>query len=105
MPFANNFERALHFQKHGHEFGASTEIDYEQMADAFMFGILAPPAQECTRPNRVDRLRFNNSNRNFGVAHVRPEFLRTFYRVSSIKIARHGGGAAFFGYECARMNL
>lgn len=99
MPFANNFERALHFQKHGHEFGAATETDYERMADAFMFGILVSPVQECTRPNHVDRLRFSDPNRHFGVACVHPEIVRTFYRVSSLKIARHGGGARFFGYE------
>ena len=33
--FQNAIERAIHFQKHGHEFGAADEFVYEQIADNF----------------------------------------------------------------------
>src|ERR1017187_7990732 len=90
MPFVNSWERKIHFSKHGHEFGVGTEEEYELMADSFMFGGMTHPTQECTRPNLVDRLRFNGTNRHFGVVCVTPVFIRTFYRVRPAKIARHG---------------
>jgi pyocin large subunit-like protein len=54
MPFANELERAIHFAKHGHEFGASTEIDHERMADAFLSHPMTMTMRECIRPNRLD---------------------------------------------------
>lgn len=38
MPFANADLRAIHFGRHGHEFGAANELQYEQMADGFLAG-------------------------------------------------------------------
>lgn len=105
MPFVNSWERKIHFSKHGHEFGVSSEEEYEHMADTFMFGDMTPPTQECTRPSLVDRLRFNRRNRHFGVACVVPVFIRTFYPVNPMKIARHGGPDLFFAFECGRVNL
>jgi len=105
MPFVNSWERKIHFLKHGHEFGIGTEEEYEHMADTFMFGGMTPPTQECTRPNLVDRLRFNGTNRHFGVASIAPVFIRTFYPVRPAKIARHGGPNLFFAFECGRVNL
>jgi pyocin large subunit-like protein len=98
-------ERALHFRKHGHKFGLQSEVDYEQMADSFMFGVLNRPTRECTRPNAADRVRFNHVNRHFGVACIAPEFVRTFYPVEQKKVARHGGPDQFFAFECGRVNL
>ena len=105
MPFENAMERAIHFVKHGAKFGAATEAEYEQLADAFMFDQLTAPTNECTRPSGIDRLRFNGTNRHFGVACTAPEFVRTFYPVEQRKIVRHGGNAAFFALECGRVNL
>ena len=50
MPFANAYERAIHFAKHGHEFGASTELDYEHMADMFLNRPMTITTRECLRP-------------------------------------------------------
>ena len=105
MPFVNSWERAIHFARHGHEFGVSSEEEYEHMAESFMFGDMTPPTQECMRPSLVDRLRFNGRNRHFGVACVVPVFIRTFYPVNAMKIARHGGPDLFFAFECGRANL
>lgn len=105
MPFANQIERDIHFQKHGHKFGIATAADYEQLADAFLFGAMNASTGECIRPNAIDRLRFNNANRHFGVACMAPICVRSFYPVELMKINRHGGSAGFFSYECARVNL
>ena len=105
MPFANNIERAIHFQKHGPKLGIATEEEYERLADSFLFGPLAPPTSECTRPNQIDCLRFNDWSSRFGVACIRPVFVRTLYRVDRAKIARHGEAPGFFRYECGRTNL
>jgi hypothetical protein len=103
MPFANPMERAIHFWKHGAEFGCKTDEDYERLADSFLFGAMSATTRECWRPNGVDRLRFNSSNRHFGVACIAPVFIRTFYQVGIKKVAKHGGVNGFLSYECARL--
>jgi pyocin large subunit-like protein len=40
-----------HFLEHGHEFGAATADEYEQMADTFMNGPCLPPMLQCSRAN------------------------------------------------------
>ena|ERR1700691_97410 len=105
MPFINEFERDIHFSKHGHKFGATDAIEYEKMADAFMFGGVTISMRECIRPNQVDRLRFNLANRHFGAANVAPAFLKTFYPIPLHTLARHGGAGNYFAYECSRTNL
>jgi hypothetical protein len=103
MPFASLYKRAIHFTRHGAEFGAATPEEYEQMADAFMFGLRDHDTRECFRV--ADKLRFKDSNRYFGVSCVVPEFVRTFYQAPATKVANRGGCGAFFAYECARSNL
>jgi hypothetical protein len=105
MPFANQNERDIHFQKHGHKFGAADAAEYESMADTFMFGAMTISMAECTRPNAIDRLRFNYANRHFGAASIAPEFVKTFYPVSLHTIAHHGGPVSYFAYECARTDV
>ena len=105
MPFATPLERATHFVRHGDEFGCATETEYEVLAEQFLFGPMDAHTRQCVRPNRSDRLRFRAIDRDFGVACVRPAFIRTFYKVRLLKIYRHGGPDAFFRYECARIDL
>jgi pyocin large subunit-like protein len=105
MPFANPLERATHFVRHGAEFGCATESEYEMLAEQFLFGPMDTYTRQCVRPKGNDRLRFRPSERHFGVASVRPEFIRTFYKVRLLKIQRHGGSEAFFRFECARIDL
>ncbi len=103
MPFANVWERDTHFAKHGHEFGASEPIQYEQMADAFMFGPMAMDTHECIRPQGIDRLRFSFSTYHEGVACIVPEFVRTFFIVQTKVVTRHAGEAAYFVWDCGRV--
>jgi hypothetical protein len=104
MPFANLFERDLHFTKHGHKFGASDASEYERMADAFMYGPLDDDSRECVRPDGVDRVRFGFVTHYEGITCLipAPEVLRTFYPVKITTISRHGGEAAYFAFECGR---
>src|ERR1700730_6756653 len=88
--FSNQEERDIHFQKHGRKVGAADAMAYETLADPFMFGAMTISMSECTRPNTVDRLRYNYLNRHFGVAsRPEPVFLKTFYPISMHTIAHH----------------
>jgi len=105
MPFANDIERDLHFAKHGHKFRALDAFQYETMADQFMFGALSADTRECIRPSQVDRVRFGFVTHYQGIACMTPEFVRTFYPVKQTTIARRGGEAGYFAYECSRIGL
>ena len=103
MAFANAWERDTHFARHGHEFGAADPQEYEQMADAFMYGTMAANTHECTRPQGIDRLRCDFGTYHEADACMAPEFLRTFYIVRAKVVARHGGEAAYFAWDCGRV--
>ncbi len=105
MPFLSNFERDLHFTKHGHKFHAADASEYERMADEFIYGLLDFDTHECIRPSGKDRVRFGFLTHYEGVACRIPEFIRTFYPVRVTTIARHGGDVGYFAYECSRMTL
>jgi len=105
MPFANPLERATHYLRHGAQFGCATEDEYEELAEQFLFGDMDASTRECVRPSGNDRLRFRALNRDFGVACMKPTFVRTFYKVRFLKIQGHGGPDAFFAHECGRINL
>jgi hypothetical protein len=105
MPFANDYERDIHFSKHGHSVGTASAVEYEAMAETFMFGAMTMAMRECTRGNATDRLRINMANYRFGVANIVPAFLKTFYTVPRHTIAHHGGTLAYFNYECGRTDL
>lgn len=105
VPFHNAYQRAAHFTRHGHEFGAPNEFVYEQMADAFMATPLHPTLHEGTRvriSGVVDRVRLDETTRHFGVAYNLVT-LRTYYIVGSSKITRHGSAANFVTAECAKV--
>jgi hypothetical protein len=104
MPFANLFERDLHFTKHGHKFGAVDAPEYERMADAFMYGPMDDDTNECIRPEGIDRVRFGFVTHYEGIACrvPAPEVIRTFYPVRLTTIARRGGEASYFTFECNR---
>ena len=105
MPFCDSFERDIHFVKHGHKFGAVDAYEYEKIADSFMFGPAAADCRDCTRPRNGDRVRFGFVTHLEGVTRrlPPPECIRTFYPVRPVMIARHGGEAGYFAFECARV--
>lgn len=103
MPFENEFERDTHFAKHGHEFGIATAEEYEQVADAFMFGTIEADARECIRPQGTDRLRFGFFTHRLGVACTQPEFIKTFHIVRRRTVLSHRDSAGYFAWQCGRM--
>jgi hypothetical protein len=103
VPFVSTFELNIHFAKHGAKIGAATAAAYEALADAFLTGPMSVTTQDCTRPNGIDYLRFDSSGLNFGVLCLQNNCVRTFYPVDTRLIARRGGSAAFFAFECARI--
>lgn len=105
MPFANDMERELHFWKHGEEFGAADSLEYERLADAFIYSPLGADTHECLRPRGLDRVRFDYGTHFEGVACTWPDAVRTFYTVSLGLVRRHGGEARYFAYECGRVDL
>lgn len=100
MPFASPEKREIHFKKHGHKFPAANPIEYEQMAEAFLYGPMGNDTRECNRNQSNDRLRFDILTRFLGVACLHPEFIRTFYPVERSNIAASGGPENYFSYKC-----
>ena len=105
MPFSSPEEGAIHFLKHGHKFGAATELEYEQMADTFMTEPMTLTRRECIRPNGTDRLRFDIANNHFGVAVVASAIIKTYYVIKAFTIQHHGGKVAYFTFECGRTDV
>lgn len=95
----------MHFEKHGHEFGATSAVEYETMAEAFMVAPMTLTMRECIRPNGTHRLRLNIFNKHFGVGVVQSTIVMTFYIVPLHQLIRRGGPGAFFEHECARTDL
>jgi pyocin large subunit-like protein len=106
VPFKNAYERGIHFKKHGADFGAATEVDYEAMADYFMcFGPMNANTQDCTRAACDDYLRMQLVTTDFGVTCISSGFLRTFYRPLFSNIWHRGGAKRFLEHECARVDI
>lgn len=103
MPFPNPIQRALHFVKHGHHFGAVDEYHYERMADAFMAAPLHPNLYEGTRSTGTrDRIRLDAVTRHYGVAYGILN-LRTYHIRDAHGIALRGGPAGFVAFKCAEV--
>ena len=107
MPFANHYERDIHFQKHRHEFQAQDADEYERMADAFMSARRSPDIMQCFRRGGEDQVRLSYSTRYFGVARISPEpgYIKTFHIVDEQKIRRHGDIFQYFRFECNRVDV
>ena len=103
VPFANAFELSTHFMKHGHKFGATSEEEYERMADEFMAKPLDADLYECTAPHgRNDRIRLEGATRYFGVAY-RINTIATFHPRGAHAIASKGGPLGFVLFKCAEV--
>lgn len=104
VPFASPFLLQIHFDRHGHEFGATSEEDYERKADEFMS---RPPTADiydgqCVnhRPTGVyDRIRLHGTTRWFAVAYG-VQTIRTFHVTRRNKIIKAGGPRAFVDQQC-----
>jgi hypothetical protein len=107
VPFPDPKERAKHFIKHGHKFGAADEFEYERMADAFMTAPAHPNLYEgvratASRAGSRDRFRLDAITLHFGIAYGVLE-LRTYHIRDPHGIAMHGGPAGFIAHKCAEV--
>ena len=105
VPFASVMERDIHFKRHRHEFGFATPDEYEQAADAFMFGAMNADTHEGFQMTKPRRNRMDFVTVHFGVAiavPAVPEVLLTFYIPTPDTVTRHGGAARLFADYCAR---
>lgn len=103
VPFENPTQRAKHFRRHGHEFGAADEFHYERLAEAFMSAPATPEIHECINPTGTnDHNRLHAATRHFGVAYGHLT-VRTYHIRSAFSIAHRGGPAGFIAHKCAEV--
>ena len=67
-----------HWNRHGQDFGATSELEYERQADRFLNGPKTVDIQEKTRVNG-DRIRFNDRTAEYGVAKS-DDSIRTYFK-------------------------
>lgn len=70
MLLTKGFDPALlgdHFARHGVDFGARTEEEYEAMADKFLGGPLSIGTRQCVTSTNGDLIRYNFLTEEFGV--------------------------------------
>lgn len=103
MPYTRGFRDAGsladHFLKHGGDFGAANETEYELFADTFLGSPLDPTVQEGLRKNG-DTLRYNAATQEFGILS-RDGFIKTYYKP---KPSIHGQAtnSLYFQKECLK---
>jgi hypothetical protein len=102
VPFADARHRSIHFAKHGREFGAADEYEYERLADAFMSAPWYTGLHEGVRIVGNDRIRLDEVTRHYGVA-FNGTTLRTYHIRDAFSIAHWGGAAAFVAHKCAEV--
>lgn len=103
VPFYPAKQRTLHFKKHGHEFGAADEFEYERMADAFMSCPMHANMLERRRAKGdKDRLRLHVVTRHFGVA-CGVLTVKTYFVVTMSKFIRDGGPTGYIDARCAEV--
>lgn len=87
VPYTSGFGTAAkltdHFDRHGAEFGATTEAAYAAMADSFNGRPLSVHMRECTQRSR-DILRFNETTQEFG-ARTDDGVILTYHKKTGIR--------------------
>jgi len=76
--FQDDARRLTHYADHANDFGATSEIDYEHMADEFLSGAKPPGAFECTR-KKGDLVRYDPSTNELGVLS-KDSYIRTYFK-------------------------
>lgn len=88
-----------HFQDHGPEFGAATEVEYEELADRFLAGPRGLGTLECARV-RGDIVRFNPTTDEFGVISS-DGIIRTYFKPDPL-IHRQATNLDYYRAECRK---
>jgi pyocin large subunit-like protein len=77
--FASPSDRADHFKKHGMDFGATSQVEYEQMAVAFLNRRKGAHIFVGTRRSNGDIIRFDRISQAFAVMGHNG-IVKTFYK-------------------------
>ncbi len=108
MPFHPR-ELLKHFIKHGMEFQAATDKQYEALADRFMTGPLHQNVKQCKRKGG-DILRYDVVTEEFGIL-ASHGLLRTYYKPvpcwrlpagSTADCHPYRDNLTYFKFECTR---
>ena len=83
--FVDNDRRMIHFGDQASDFGAENDLEYEQMADAFLGGPAPSGAFECTRV-QGDLVRYNPATNELGVLST-TKIIHTYYKPKFCKDA------------------
>lgn len=96
--FADSGSRADHFQRHGSEFGASSEDEYERMAREYLNAEASISVLDYIRRGNGDIIRYNRVSQAFAVMR-KDGIIRTFFKPDP---AWHGfrGNLEYFQVEC-----
>ena len=104
MPFSNIDQREKHFLKHGHKVGAANPVDYEDLADTFIFGPKDVFTFDCERKN-LDIVRLHFVDYRFAVGDLEQRIVRTFHPKEHHIVDYYGGPLAYLKYECTQTGL
>jgi pyocin large subunit-like protein len=98
--FASISDRAEHFKAHGEDFDATSAIEYEEMAVAFLSATSDAHIVEGIRRGNGDTVRFHRVTQAFAVMRS-DGIIKTFYKPDP---AWHGfsSNLAYFQNECAK---
>jgi len=102
VPFTLGFDprlRGEHFDNHATDLGATTEEEYEALADAFIGGPLSENTKECKRSNG-DKIRYNFRTEEYGVLSG-DGYIRTYFKPKP-RIHRHRTNFIYFKSECKK---
>jgi len=105
--FADKVELLDHFARHAGDFGATSEAEYEMLADRFLGRSLAAGVLECKRSGG-DIIRFDQTTDEYGVLS-QERIIRTYFKpiprvlTGGRKGHRHATNLAYFHAECLRL--
>jgi pyocin large subunit-like protein len=100
VPFATPADRADHFQRHGSDFGAVNEMEYEAKAESFLKGPKNATTYEQIRACG-DVVRFDSASNEFGVVAANGD-IRTYFIPIPGVTHRYQSNLAYFQATCKR---
>jgi pyocin large subunit-like protein len=68
-----------HFYRHGRDFGAATDTEYEMLAATFLTAAHHPNLMECTRKYGGDLVRYDRVTQEYGVLSI-AGVIRTYFK-------------------------
>jgi pyocin large subunit-like protein len=98
--FEDASSRADHYERHGAEFGITSEFDYEQAARDFLNGPIGATILRCVRQGNGDIIRYDIITHAFAVMRS-DGIVKTFYK-PRVSWHRYSSNVAYFQAECKK---